>query len=249
MSRHLLINTRAFTLIELLVVISIISVLISLLLPSLSQARENANALRCQTNIRGVGTNLLYYCNDNRGWVPKTTAVPPGGTAAYSGYEFWLTPYYTNGGQASNPRERILVQKALNCPTFDDPTLLSYQANMDTMGFVSASNSAIMSNTNRWRIPSKLFLFLEGYTTGYPNNPLNVPFTYASKTGLSYSDWAPKGPYLHASRTVKYIVYGDNHVAPHNQDSLTIIYSGPTANASQMINDHAQGNSLRILVP
>lgn len=43
---------RGFTLIELLVVISIISLLIALLLPSLSAARDSSRAVVCRSNMR-----------------------------------------------------------------------------------------------------------------------------------------------------------------------------------------------------
>ena len=51
----------AFTLIELLVVISIISLLVAILLPSLARARELANRAACASNLRGAGTAMVLY--------------------------------------------------------------------------------------------------------------------------------------------------------------------------------------------
>jgi prepilin-type N-terminal cleavage/methylation domain-containing protein len=57
----------AFTLIELLVVISIISLLMAILLPSLGKAREQARRAACMANLRSIGQSIFIYAHDNDG--------------------------------------------------------------------------------------------------------------------------------------------------------------------------------------
>jgi len=63
-------SLRAFTLVELLVVIGIISLLIAILLPALGRAREQANLIACQSNLRSAGQLLQIYVSDNGGYGP-----------------------------------------------------------------------------------------------------------------------------------------------------------------------------------
>ncbi len=61
----------AFTLIELLVVVAIIALLISILLPSLNRARDQARQLVCLTQLRSQGEAASFYSEDNAGYLPR----------------------------------------------------------------------------------------------------------------------------------------------------------------------------------
>jgi prepilin-type N-terminal cleavage/methylation domain-containing protein/prepilin-type processing-associated H-X9-DG protein len=70
-----------FTLVELLVVIAIIAVLIGILLPALSRARQNAQKLQCASNLRTLGQLLVLRANDHGGYLPLGGDICPGPNA------------------------------------------------------------------------------------------------------------------------------------------------------------------------
>lgn len=58
-------QTSGFTLIEFLVVISLIALLISILLPALSAARETGREAVCRANLKQFGSGIMTYANAN----------------------------------------------------------------------------------------------------------------------------------------------------------------------------------------
>ncbi len=65
---------KAFTLIELLVVISIISLLIAMLLPSIEKARQSGEQAVCAANLKSFGVALNAYVNEWDSWLPNYEA-------------------------------------------------------------------------------------------------------------------------------------------------------------------------------
>ncbi|HAI10700.1 MAG TPA: hypothetical protein DCM28_03290 [Phycisphaerales bacterium] len=65
-------NNKAFTLIELLVVISITALLISILLPALSKARESSQRIACMSGVKQMCVSSVAYTSDYDSHFPRT---------------------------------------------------------------------------------------------------------------------------------------------------------------------------------
>ena len=92
---------EAFTLLELLVVIAIIAVLISVLMPSMSNARNEASTAKCLANIRGIAqATVMYMDADERRILPwYHVPVDP----AFGAQVHPCTPWVFGGFKAPNP--------------------------------------------------------------------------------------------------------------------------------------------------
>jgi prepilin-type N-terminal cleavage/methylation domain-containing protein/prepilin-type processing-associated H-X9-DG protein len=62
-----------FTLIELLVVISIIALLLSIIVPSLGNAKEAARSVLCKSNLKQISTGANLWSYDNDDWTVAAT--------------------------------------------------------------------------------------------------------------------------------------------------------------------------------
>ena len=122
---------RAFTLIELLVVVAILSLLVSILMPSLKNARDLARQTLCMSNMKQVGLCFKYYCEDYNG------AHPRGHVASGSGHKHWSyeiaiyapvsadeTRHFWDYANPVAPDEYI-PGGIFGCPSFDFSTAYS----------------------------------------------------------------------------------------------------------------------------
>jgi prepilin-type N-terminal cleavage/methylation domain-containing protein/prepilin-type processing-associated H-X9-DG protein len=113
---------RGFTLVELLVVIGIIAVLIGVLLPALSKARESGNTIKCAANLRAIGQGFAIYLAENKQTYPAayryntSNGDPAPNLAAEpvdssNGYTHWSYFIYGTGKTAA---------AAFQCPSLNE---------------------------------------------------------------------------------------------------------------------------------
>lgn len=100
----------AFTLIELLVVIAVVAVLMALLLPALSKARDSGRATVCLANLRSMVQATQLYANDHKGLTPAL-GTPYG---ALPTWPLALAVYA--GREGSTAGELLNTRSMLVCP-------------------------------------------------------------------------------------------------------------------------------------
>jgi type II secretory pathway pseudopilin PulG len=65
----------AFALVELLVVIALIMLVVSLVIPALGRARDQANLITCRANLRSIAIGCLAYASEHDSLLPTDSTV------------------------------------------------------------------------------------------------------------------------------------------------------------------------------
>jgi prepilin-type N-terminal cleavage/methylation domain-containing protein len=136
---------NGFTLIELLVVVAIIAVLVALLLPALSKARESAKRTMCMSNLKQAALVFNFYQTDNNEAFPAFK---------YNTYwQFWpdtLVRYHLGTSILICPTYK---ERYGTCAVYPDSTKTTYAANQ-YLTWVKKSALAV---------PDHTFVLMEGY--------------------------------------------------------------------------------------
>jgi prepilin-type N-terminal cleavage/methylation domain-containing protein len=107
-----------FTLLELLIVIAIIGILLTILLPSLINAKSHAKFAVCKSNQKQIGVAFVAYASSNNQYLPNGTLN--GGMAKQSSWEIRLGAYlgvdYSASFLASNGEVAPIDNPVLLCP-------------------------------------------------------------------------------------------------------------------------------------
>lgn len=136
---------RNFTIIELLVVITIITILVAMLLPALSKARETARSSKCTSNLRQIGYAIVNYAHDYDDFIPYGKCKMPG-----TKYTRWALLGYVDPP---------------NLTSFPDPKTTPGAANSI---FYCPSSNPIDQQSLRWDYSPNVHLF---YNLSWVNEP------------------------------------------------------------------------------
>lgn len=215
-------QSRGFTLVELLVVIGIIAVLISVLLPSLAKARQQAAGVKCLSNLRQLAQATYAYLAENRGAYP----------IAYWDYDQngtidaqWDFSYEIDPSGAKVQVPGVLFgrrggTKIVLCPLYeptkangDDFTGYNYNSSYIGGRHVGGSNDSHPSvRAGKIRDPGHTALFGDAGYGIYTNRFMRAPFRWEGDQAEATTLAAGGQSFRHRGSTN--VAYADGHAEP-----------------------------------
>ncbi len=149
-----------FTLVELLVVIAIISILISLMMPAVQQAREAASRISCANNLKQIVLALHHYADNNKGLPPSRRDLGLGPNNGGATWAVLLLPYIEQNNLfklwnidrnyfGQSPQARLTPVSLYFCPSRRD-------AGLAALGSVSGDEPGLGGSSIGAHMPGAL---------------------------------------------------------------------------------------------
>lgn len=132
----------AFTLVEMLVVIGILTLLLAILLPAISRARDRADATQCLNNSRQIVIAWTMYTQDH------ADKLPPNIDGRFGGFTNWVAGYKHDPNEATNALVLLHPQRSLLASYLKQPRVFKCPA--DESAFVRSVAMNCRLNPTRY---------------------------------------------------------------------------------------------------
>jgi len=215
-------RTKAFTLVELLVVVAIISLLVSILLPTLGKAKEQARIVICLTNLKGLNLAFTYYTGENNEWYPQGS----GSGGCPPTWDHILQPDYQQFDMLHCPSDKL--KRAYGSIPQVDRHPRSYAINravtwMGPSGYDPDYWPGGVGKTTYVESPSETIILGEQWKSMYWSTvQAGIYNRYPGSGIFTYweTSWAGRGPTLdvHRNNDAANYLFCDGHVILLSED-------------------------------
>ena len=260
-----------FTLIELLVVISIISLLVSVLLPSLGKARELARGTVCLANVRRLATAGQFYLTENRETFPPVRMKYNSDGSVFVNQYGRIKPRWQwflnlgvgpaidpapHGGTFDDSDARTMTNDYFTCPSLEGQYRKDIRNGAYGYNYQYLGDSRGISNGRYTNFPvrqseiaaSAQTVFLADSRGGDPEHgkhsyTLDPPKLAASKGVATFGPTAGKdGPIGHSPVEARHGGKGDVSFVDGHAESITLAGLGYTQDQSGVVVPHVGNN-------